>query len=147
MRRAHEELFGLLFAIVFPMAMGFVVAVAIYTDGVGAKSLVMLATWLAATCFLWALPSVLQRLGGKREVLRDERNILILANSALMAHAVTWLFFVLVSIVACRHAGADGVVSVNVLPLVFVGGIVIFQIVLVLSSVIQEKMGSWPVKS
>jgi hypothetical protein len=64
-----------------------------------------------------------------------------------MAHAVTWLFFFLACIVACRNAGADGVVSVNVLPLAFVGGIVIFQVVLVLSSVIQEKTGSWPVKS
>jgi uncharacterized membrane protein len=102
----------------------------------------MLATWLAATCFLWALPSILQGLGGKREVLRDERDILILANSALIAHAVTWLFFVSACIVACWNVGAHGVVSVNVLPLLLVGAVVIFQVVLVLSGLIQEKTGS-----
>ena len=141
MKRAHEELFGLLFALTFPMVMGFVVAVSIYVDGVGSKSLFMLATWLAATCFLWALPSIFQGLGGKKEVLRDERDILILTNSTLIAHAVTWLFFVATCIVACWNVGAHGTVSVSVLPLVFVGGIVVFQVVLVVSSLIQEKTG------
>jgi hypothetical protein len=142
MKRAHEELFGLLFALIFPIAMGFVVAVSIYVDGLGSKSLFMLATWLAATCFLWALPLIFQRFGGNKEVFRDERDTIILINSALIAHAVTWLFFVSVCIVACWNVGANGVVSVSVLPLVFVGGIVIFQVVLVVSSLIQEKKGA-----
>ena len=141
MKAAHEELFGLLFVLTFPTVMGFVVAVSIYVDGVGSKSLFMLATWLAATCFLWALPSSLQGLGGKREVLRDERDLLILTNSALIAHAVTWLFFVSACIVACWNVGAHGVVSVNFVPLFLVAAVVIFQVVLVLSSLIQEKTG------
>ena len=149
MKRAHEELFGLLFALTFPMVMGFVVAVSIYVDGVGSKSLFMLATWLAATCFLWALPSILQGLGGKREVLRDERDLLILTNSALIAHAVTWLFFVSACAVACWNVGANAVIPANVLPLVLVGGAVIFQVALILGSFVLEKTGSlsWPVKS
>ena len=114
----------------------------IYVDGLGTKSLFMLATWLAATCFLWALPSILPRLSGKKQVLRDERDIAILTHSALIAHAATWLFFVAACIAACWSVGANGVVSVNVLPLVFVGGVVIFQVVLVLSSLIQEKTSS-----
>ena len=141
MKDAHERLFGVLFGLTFPVVVGFVVSVSIYVDGLGAKSLFLLATWLAATCFLWALPSILQRLGGKREVLRDERDSLIFTNSALIAHAATWLFFVAASIAACWTVGTNGVVSVNVLPLVFVGGVVIFQVVLVLSSLIQEKTG------
>ena len=142
MKAAHERLFGVLFALTFPLAVGFAVSVSIYVDGVGSKSLFMLATWLAATCFLWALPSILPRLSGKKQVLRDERDIAILTHSALIAHAATWLFFVAASIAACWSAGANGVVSVNVVPLVFVGGIVIFQVVLVLSSLIQEKTSS-----
>ena len=78
----------------------------------------------------------------KRQVLRDERDILILTNSALIAHAVTWLFFVSVCVAACWAVGANGVVSVNVLPLALVGGAVVFQVVLVLSGLIQEKTGS-----
>ena len=147
MKRAHEELFGLLFALTFPMVTGFAVAVSIYVNGIGAKSLFMLAVWLAATCFLWSLPRVVQRLGGSGEVVRDERGILILANSALVAHAVTWLFFVSACVLACWNAGANGTVTVNALPLVFVGGVVVFQVAFVLSGLIQEKASSWPVKS
>ena len=142
MKRNHEELFGLSFALIFPIAMGFVVAVSFYVDGAGLKSLFLVVTWLAATCFLWAIPSILQRLGGQRKVLRDERDILILSNSALIAHSITWLFFISACIVACWNVGAHGVVSVSVLPMVLVGGIVIFQVVLVLSALIQEKKGA-----
>jgi hypothetical protein len=142
MKDAHEELFGVLFSLAFPLIMGFVVSVSIYVDGLGTKSLFMLAAWLAATCFLWALPSILQRLGGKREVLRDERDMLIVTYSALIAHAASWLFFVAACIATSWSVGANGVVSVNLLPLVFVGGVVIFQVVLILSSLIQEKVSS-----
>ena len=148
MKEAHEKLFGVLFALAFPLVVGFAVAASIYVDGLGTKSLFMLSTWLAATCFLWALPT-LQRLGGKREVLRDERDVLILARSALIAHTVTWLFFVSACTVACWNVGANAVISANVLPLVLVSGAVIFQVVLVLVSFVLEKAGSlsWPVKS
>ena len=142
MKRAHEELFGVLFGLTFPIVMGFVVAVSIYVDGVGSKSLFMLATWLAATCFLWALPTILRGLGRKREVFRDERDILILTNSALIAHAFTWLYLFVACIVACWNVQANGAIPVSVLPLVLIGGFVIFQVVLVLSSIIQEKTGS-----
>jgi hypothetical protein len=139
MKEHHEKLFGVLFGITFPLIVGFAVSVSIYLDGLGAKSLIMLATWLAATCFIWIFPSILQRFRGTSEVLRDERDIVILTNSALIAHAATWLFFVVACIAACWMVGANGVISVNVLPLVFVGGIVIFQVVLILSCLIQEK--------
>ena len=141
MKDAHEKLFGVLFGLTFPVVVGFVVSVSIYLDGLGTKSLVLLATWLAATCFLWVFPSIRHRLGGERAVLRDERDILILTYSALIAHAATWLFFVAACIGACWLVGTNGVVSVNVLPVVFVGGVVIFQVVLVLSSLIQERAG------
>ena len=107
----------------------------------------MLSVWFAATCFLWSLPRVFQRLGGKREVARDERGILIHANSALVAHAVTWLFFVSASVLACWNIGTNGVVSVNALPLAIVAGAVVFQVVFVLSGLVQEKKRLWPVKS
>jgi len=59
-----------------------------------------------------------------------------------VAHAATWLFFVTVSIAVCWIVGANGVVSVNVLPLVFVGGVVVFQVALVLSDLVQERMST-----
>ena len=104
MKRAHEELFGTMFALTFPVVVGFVVAVSIYVDGIGAKSLFLLATWL---------------------------------------------FFVSACAVACGNVGANEVIPANVLPLVFVGGAVIFQVALILGSFVLEKTGSlsWPMKS
>ena len=142
MKEAHEKVFGVFFGLVFPLVMGFAVSVSIYVDGLGSKSLIMLGTWLAATCFLWAFPSFIQRFGGTRKVFRDERDFLILKHSALIAHAATWLFFIAASIAVCWIVGANGVVSVNVLPLVFIGGVVVFQVVLVLTSLIQERTSS-----
>ncbi len=149
MKRAQEELFAVLFALAFPVVLGFVVAASIYVDGFGAKSLFLLVIWLAASSLLWGMPSILQRLGGKKEVLRDERDALILAKSALIAHAVTWLYFISACVVACWNMGANAVISANVLPLVLVGGAVIFQVGLVLASFVLEKTGclSWPLKS
>ena len=56
--------------------------------------------------------------------------------------AATWLFFVAAVVVAYWNLGANGSVSVDSLPVALVGGVVVFQVVLVLSSFIQEKMGS-----
>ena len=147
MNKKQEELFGLCFAVTFPTVMGFVVAVRLYIDGVGPTSLFLLGVWMTATCYLWVLPHVLRRIGGKKEVVRDERGILVHANAALVAHAATWLFLVSAAMLACWNMGTKGTVSVNWLPVAVIGGAVVFQVVFVLSSYIQEKTRSWPVKS
>jgi hypothetical protein len=141
MKRAHEELFGLLFGLTFPVIAGFGVAVSIYVDGICSKSLIMLFGWLAATGFYWSLPVILQRIAGRKTVLRDERDVAIWKRSALTAHAASWLYFFAACVVALWIAGADGAISVNALPLTFVGGIVVFQVALVLSSYLQERTG------
>ena len=133
---------GWLCMLVFPVIMGFAVAVTIYIDGMCTKPLLMLLGWLASLCYLWSLPSILQKIGRKKEVLKDERSSVIFKNAALTAHAVSWLFFLSASLVISWNVGANGSISVNAIPLIFVGGIVIFQLTLVFSSFIQEKIGS-----
>jgi hypothetical protein len=105
------------------------------------KSLVMLLSWLSAMCFLWALPSILQRIAGRNTIFQDERDIAIRRNSALTAHAVSWLYFFAACLLASWIVGINGTISVNALPLTFVGGIVVFQVALVLSGFLQEKTG------
>ena len=147
MKTKHEELFALSFAVTFPIVVGFVVVVRMYIDGIGPTSLVLLGVWIAATCILWTLPHVFQRLGGKNEAVADERGILIYANSALVAHVATWLVFVSAAVLACWNVGTNGTVSVNALPVAIIGGAVVFQVVFVLSGHVQEKTRLWPVKS
>jgi len=122
--------------------MGFAVAVAVYTEGMCSKSLIMLITWLASICVLWAMPSILQRIGKKKAVLRDERDMIIFKNAALTAHAASWLYFLASCLIMWWLVGNKGSVSVNILPLIFVGGIVVYQVALVLSSLIQDRLGS-----
>jgi len=141
MKKSFEETFGILVMLLFPLIMGFAVAVSLYIDGLCFKSLIMLVTWLVSLCYLWCLPSILQRFGRMKEVLRDERDNKIFKNAALTAHAVSWLYFLSACLIAWRLVGTNGSVSVNVLPLIFVGGIVIYQISLVFSSLIQERFG------
>ena len=141
MKRAHEELFGLLFGLAFPLIAGFGVCVSIYIDGMCTKSLIMLLSWLAAMCFLWALPSILQKMAGRRTIIQDERNIAIWRSSAMTAHAVSWLYFVAACLLSSWIVGINGTISVNALPLTFVGGIIVFQVAFVLSGFIKEKTG------
>jgi hypothetical protein len=147
MKKKHEELLGLSFAVTFPIVVGFVVAVRVYVDGIGRASLFLLGVWISATCYLWTLPHVLRRLGGKSEVVRDERSILICANSALIAHAVTWLFFASAAALAWWKAGMDGTVPINALLVGIIGGTVVFQVVFALFAHVQEKTRLWPMKS
>jgi hypothetical protein len=147
MNKKHEELFALSFAVTFPIVVGFVVAVRMYIDGVGRTSLLLLGVWVAATCFLWTLPHVLQRLSGKKEVVTDERRLLIYANSALVAHAATWLFFISAAVLTIWNVGINGTVSVNALPVAIIVGAVVFQVVFVLSGHIQDKTRLWPVRN
>ena len=136
-----NQIGGWLCMLVYPVIMGFAVALTIYIDGMCFKSLLMLVGWLASLCYLCSLPSILQRIGRKKEILRDERDTLIFKKAALTAHAVSWLYFFSACLITWRLVGTNGSVSVNVLPLIFVGGIVIYQISLVFSSLIQERFG------
>ena len=136
-----NQIGGWLCMLIYPVIMGFAVAVTIYVDGMCFKSLLMLVAWLVSLCFLWSLPSILQRIGRKKEILRDERDTLIVKNAALAAHAVSWLYFLSACLIVWRLVGTNGSVSVNILPLIFVGGIAIYQISLVFSSLILEGFG------
>ena len=142
-----EELLALSFAVAFPAVVGFVVAVWVYVDGLHATSLILIGAWLAATGYLWSLPYLLRQWSGKGEVVTDERNALIRANAALIAHAAAWCCVVFAVAFACWNTGVDGVAPVNRAPLALIGALVVFQVVYVLSGYVQEKRRLWPVKN
>ena len=131
---------GLLCMLIYPPIMGFAVAIAIYTEGMCFKSIFMLMLWLISLFYLWNLPWILQKMG-RKVILHDERDIVISRNASLTAHAVSWLFFLSACLFVWWLVGTNGSVSVNVLPLIFVGGIVVYQIILVLSRLFQERIG------
>ena len=142
MNMSLKELAGTLFPLCFAIIMSFAVAVSFYADGVCGKSLFMLAIWLMATCILWSIPFILQKFRRGKEVHMDERGVMIFKNALLIAHTTSWIYFLLVCVFAWWMAGPSGSVSVNVLPLIFVGWFVVFQFALVLGSALQDRFGS-----
>jgi len=145
MKKSLEDLigaiFGTVFVLVYALVMGFVAAVTFYLDGMGFKSLFLLVAWLASIGILWSSPFILQKIRKNKEVHMDERGLMIFKNAALAALIVSCLYFLSACFVAWWIVGPTGSVSVNVIPLIFVGWIVIFQFALVFSNLILDRLG------
>ena len=141
MKRSLGDLMGMAFPLLFAVIMGLAVAVSIYVDGISSKSLFMLGVWLVSTGILWSIPFIFQRIHRRKEVTMDERGLMIFKNALLAAYTVSWFYFLATCLVAWWIVGPTGAVSVNVLPLLFVGWVVVFQFVLVLGSSILDRRG------
>ena len=142
MKRSLGDLMGVLLPLFFAVIMGFAVAVSFYVDGICGKSMFMLAVWLVSTGILWSIPFIFQGIRGRKEVYMDERGLMIFKNALLAAHAVSWFYFLLVCCIAWWIVGPTGRVSVNMLPLLFVGWVVVFQFALALGSALLDSLGS-----
>jgi hypothetical protein len=67
----------------------------------------------------------------------DERDQLILIRATLTAYVMLWLYFIAACIYAWLSAAPGRSISVNVMPMVIVGGIVVFLVVQSLATLIQ----------
>ena len=67
----------------------------------------------------------------------DERDQLILIKATMSAYVVLWLYFIAACIYAWLSAAPERSVSVNVMPMVIVGGIVVFLVVQSTATLIQ----------
>lgn len=67
----------------------------------------------------------------------DERDQLILIRSTLAAYVGLWLYFIAACIYAWVSAAPERSVSVNVMPMVIVGGIVVFLVVQSIATLFQ----------
>ena len=148
MKTSREEalkaLFATIFVLAFALISGFSVAVGLYADRMGSKSCnswLVLVVWLAATCLLWSTPFIMQKIRKNGEVAMDERGLKIFKNAALVAVSVSMLYFLFACFVARWIVGPNGSVSVNVIPAIFVGWVVVFQIALVFSNLILDRFG------
>ncbi|UCE49745.1 MAG: hypothetical protein JSW47_06265 [Phycisphaerales bacterium] len=142
-----NQIGGWLCLLGFPVISGIVVALGLYFDGmgysneIGSKSPLVLLSWIIASCILWALPFIIQKIRKKGEVHIDERGVKIFKNAALTAATISMLYFLTVCFVAVRAVGPNGSVSVNIIPAIFVGWIVVFQIALFFCNLCFDKFG------
>ena len=142
MKKSSEDLMGVAFPLLFAVIMGLAVAVSIFVEGICLKSMFMLGVWLVSIGILWSIPFIFQRIRRRKEVYIDERGLMIFKNALLAAYTVSWFYFLAACLVAWWIVGPTGSVSVNVIPLLFVGWVVVFQFAFVLGSAFQDRLGS-----
>ena len=77
----------------------------------------------------------------KAKIDYDERDRLILIRATLAGYVVLWLYFVAACIFAWLSVAPERSISINVMPMVIVGGIAVFHFVQGLASLIQYGWG------
>ncbi len=142
MNRAQETSLALM--IVLPLCAlipGSVAVLLIYTQGTRLVPLFMFTLTLVLGSLFWLAPAVVQKIHKSKKVLSDEREVLIYKNGAVAAHIVLWVYFAIACLVAWWFVGPEGMVSVNLMPLVLIGAVTLFLLVEYLAAFLQYGRG------
>ena len=142
MNRAQEASLALM--VLMPLGTlitGSVAVLLVYTQGAHLIPLFMFTLAIILGSLFWLLPPIVQKIHKSKKVQSDERDVLIYKNGAVAAHIVLWLYFAIVCLVAWWRVGPEGMVSVNVMPLVLIGAVALFLLVEYLVAFIQYGQG------
>ena len=142
MNRAQEASLALM--VLMPLGTlitGSVAVLLVYTQGTHLIPLFMFTLAVVLGSLFWLLPPIVQKIHKRKKVQADERDTLIYKNGAVAAHIVLWLYFAIVCLVAWWRVGPEGMVSVNVMPLVLIGAVALFLLVEYLVAFIQYGQG------
>ncbi|MFZ2148542.1 MAG: hypothetical protein WAV28_15105 [Sedimentisphaerales bacterium] len=109
-----------------------------YDRGISFAPVFMFASIVIWGGLFWLFPFICGKIRkGKKKVSFDERDQLIHKKAVMAAYVVLWLYFVAACVIAWCIVGPHGSISVNVMPLILLGGLVIFTFVQGLASLIQ----------
>jgi hypothetical protein len=116
-----------------------VVAVFIaYDRGLSFAPLLMFTGTVLWGGLLWLLPYIQRELHrDKRKVTFDERDQLIHKKIVMASYVALWTYFVAACVITWCLVGPRGSISVNVMLLILVGGLVLFNSVQGLATLIQ----------
>jgi len=108
-----------------------VVAVFIaYDRGLSFAPLLMFTVTVVWGGLLWLLPYVQRTFRkDKGKITFDERDQLIHEKVVMASYIILWVYFVAACVTTWCLVGPNGSVSVNVMPLTLIGGLVIFNLV------------------
>jgi hypothetical protein len=123
------------------LIVGSVGVLLVYTIGTRFVPLLMFIWAVALGAFFWVVPMIVRRIGRGTKVQADERDLLICKNAVAIAHSVLWLYFLAACLVSWRLVGAEGMIFVNIMALVLVGGVTLFVLVQHLAAFIQYNRG------
>ena len=121
-----------------------VVAVFIaYDRGLSFAPLLMFTGTVIWGGLLWLLPYIQHKFRkDKKKITFDERDQLIHKRAVMVSYVALWLYFVAACVITWCIVGPNGSISVNVMPLMLVGGLVLFNCVQSLASLIQYGRGA-----
>ena len=121
-----------------------VVAVFIaYDRGLSFAPLLMFTGTVLWGGLLWLLPYIQRKFRkDKKKIIFDERDQLIHKKVVMFSYIVLWIYFVATCVITWCIVGPHGSISVNVMPLTLVGGLVLFNCVQGLASLILYRCGS-----
>jgi uncharacterized Tic20 family protein len=91
---------------------------------------------------LWGLsPLLAWRKRGTREVIDDERDRAINAKAMLIAYTAFWMFFVSACMVPFFLFGPQGMIPVEVLPLILMVGWLVLMLTSSVATIVQYARG------
>jgi hypothetical protein len=116
-----------------------VVAVFIaYDRGLSFAPLLMFTATVLWGGLLWLLPYIQRKFHkDKKKVAFDERDQLIHRRVVMASYVALWMYFVAACVITWCLVGPHGSISVNVMLLILVGGLVLFNSVQGLATLIQ----------
>ena len=121
-----------------------VVAVFIaYDKGLSFAPLLMFTGTVVWGGLLWLLPFIQRKFRkDKKKITFDERDQLIHKRAVIVSYIVLWIYFVAACVITWCIVGPNGSISVNVMPLTLIGGLVLFNCVQSLVSLILYGRGA-----
>jgi hypothetical protein len=128
MTQKEEAWMGLLLGgpiLVIPSVVAVFIA---YDRGLSFAPLLMFTVTVLWGGLLWLLPYIQHRFRkDKKRVTFDERDQLIHKKVVMASYVALWMYFVAACVITWWIVGPNGSISVNVMPLTVIGGLVLFN--------------------
>jgi len=142
MTQKEEAWIGLLLGVpmlVIPSAVAVFIA---YDKGLSFAPVLMFTGTVMWGGLLWFLPYIQRKYRkDKKKIVFDERDQLIHKRAVMASYVALWIYFVAACVITWCIVGPNGSISVNVMPLTLIGGLVIFNLVQGLATLIQYGQG------
>ena len=142
MTNKEDAWIGLLLGVpilVIPSAVAVLIA---YDKGLSFAPVLMFTGTVLWGGLLWLLPYIQRKFRkDKKKIIFDERDQLIHKKAVMASYVALWIYFVAACVITWCIVGPNGSISVNVMPFTLIGGLVLFNLVQGLASLIQYSRG------
>ena len=143
MTKKEEAWIGLFVGVPILVVPSVVAVFIAYDKGLSFAPLLMFTGTVVWGGLLWLLPYIQRRFRkDKKKVTFDERDQLIHKRVVMASYVALWFYFVAACVITWCLVGPSGSISVNVMPLTLVGGLVLFNCVQGLATLILYGRGT-----